>query len=261
MKKSIILRGSISYDRHPHNFLENIINSIRSWFDGEIIISTWKGQEDKISPSLEVDKIIFTEDPGPGPIQHWKRQVVSALEGFNNSTGDLIMISRPDIVFKKDVFQYMDLYTKSNDTFKIFDHKIVIPNMMTLRPDGDEKPKYFRVTDWMHIGYRSDIFKWINVLEQIEKFDYSKHDTESVGICTEVSWFLAALNNKFGDIINIHNCDNIKKYAWYAIMNNFVVLDTRTTIGAYNMNWDFQPEYLSCYFNEELYEKIYYEMF
>ena len=257
MKKSIVLRGSISYDKHPHNFLENIVKSIRSWFDDEIIISTWKGEENKISSSLEVDKVIFTEDPGPGPIQNWKRQVVSALEGFKNSTGDLVMISRPDIIFKKDVFQYVDLYPKSNDTFKIFDHKLVVSNMMTLRPDGDVDPKYFRVSDWMHVGYRNDIFKMINVLEQTEKYDYSKHDSKSIGDCTEVSWFLSALKNNLGDIIDIYNCDNIKEYAWDAIMNNFVVLDMRTTMGAYNMNWDFQPEYCPCYFNEVLYQDLY----
>ena len=261
MKKSIILRGSISYDKHPHNFLDIMIKSIRTWFDGELIISTWRGQEDKIPSSIEVDKIIFTEDPGPGPIQHWKRQVVSALKGFEHSTGDLVMISRADIVFKKDIFQYMDLYPKSNDTFKIFDRKLVVSNMMTLRPDGDEKPKYFRMTDQVHVGYRNDIFKYINVLNQIEKFDYSKHDTESVGICTEVSWFLSALKNNLGDMIDIHNCDNIKQYAWDAIMNNFIVLDMRTTMGAYCMNWNFQPEYLPCYFNEELYKKIYNDMY
>ena len=261
MKKSIILRGSISYDRHPHNFLENIVKSIRDWFDGELIISTWNGQENNISPFLDVDKIIFNEDPGPGPIQHWKRQVVSAIEGFKVSTGDAIMISRPDIIFKKDVFQYLNLYPKSKEVFKIFDHKLVIPNMMTLRPDGGEKPEYFRVSDWAHIGYREDILKWIDILEHIENFDHSKHNTDSVGICTEVCWFLSALKNRFGDEINIHDCNSIKHNALEAIMNNFIVLDSRSTMGAYNMNWDFQPEYLPCYFDENFYKKLYEQMF
>ena len=103
MKKSIILRGSLSYDKHPHNFLNDIVESIRSWFDGELIISTWTGQEHNISSSLNIDKLVLTDDPGSGPIQHWRRQVISAIEGFNASTGDLVMISRPDIIFKKDV--------------------------------------------------------------------------------------------------------------------------------------------------------------
>ena len=115
MKKSIILRGSLSYDNHPQSFLSNIVNTIRTWFDGEIIISTWEGQEHNISTSLGIDKIVLTKDPGPGPIQHWKRQVVSAIEGFNASTGDLVLISRPDMLFEKDIFQFIDteeLYNK-----------------------------------------------------------------------------------------------------------------------------------------------------
>ncbi len=33
MKKSIVIRGAISYDNHPESFLDDVLASIRSWFD------------------------------------------------------------------------------------------------------------------------------------------------------------------------------------------------------------------------------------
>ena len=58
MKKSIVIRGSISYDRHPKNFLDYIISTIRSWFDGEIIISTWNNQERHITEYIHENDLV-----------------------------------------------------------------------------------------------------------------------------------------------------------------------------------------------------------
>lgn len=254
MKKSVIIRGSVLYDKHPQNFINEVVESIRSWFSEEIVLSTWEGQEKYISDSLPVDKVVLTPDPGPGPIQHWNRQVLSYQKGLQFSEGDLVMVTRSDMIHKKDPFQYLDMYPNSTDDLKVFSNKLIVSNMMTIRPDSDEYPNCFRICDWFQVGYRNDIFKWSNVIENIMTFDESKITRMN---CTETLWFLSVLKNKFGDDIDIYDSTSINKFAWEAIVNNFIVLDTKTTLQAVNKNWEFQPEYCPCYLNEETYKELY----
>jgi hypothetical protein len=254
MKQSIVIRGSISYERHPENYLNSVIGSIRSWFDGQIILSTWKEQEKYLDKFLEIDEVIFTEDPGSGPIQQWKRQVVSYQKGLEKATGDLVMVTRSDIAYHKNLFKYVDTFPNSTTDLKVFDKKLVISNMMTIRPDYDEIPNCFRVCDWIQIGYKNDIYKWSDVLEHVDSLDLSKITNMN---CTESLWFLSVLKNKFGKLIDIYDSSNINNSAWEAIVNNFIVMDTRTSLNAENLNWKFLPEYGSCYFSESLYEQLY----
>lgn len=260
MKKSVVIRGSISYNDHPENFLDLVLDSIRSWFDGEIVLSTWKGQEKFITKHAEnvIDKFVYSEDPGEVDnfkLKHFKRQVLSYVNGFNESTGDLVMVTRPDIIFKKDLFQYIDTYPFSTDQLKVFEKKLVVSNMMTIRPDSDEFPNCFRVCDWYQVGHRQDIQQWANILDTALSLDTSRMTDMN---CTETMWFLSVLKNKFGDIVDIYEPSfDLKQFAWEAIVNNFIVMDTRTSLNAENMNWTFQPEYCSCYFNEVLYRDLY----
>jgi hypothetical protein len=254
MKKSVVVRGSLSYERHPQNFINEIVESIREWFPDELIISTWEGQEKYLDNNLPIDKIVLTKDPGPGPVQQWKRQAISYQQGIEASSGDLIMVTRSDIVHKKDLFQYLNLYPNYTDDLKVFSKKLIVANMMTIRPDSDEYPNCFRVSDWVQVGNREDIFIWSNILQSILELDETKLTSMN---CTETLWFLSVLKNKFGDLIDIYDSSNINYLAWEAIVNNFIVLDTRTTMESWNRNWDFQPEYCPCYLNEEIYKKLY----
>lgn len=254
MKKSLIIRGSILYDKHPENYLESVVKSIRSWFDGEIILSTWEGQEQYLNASLEIDEVVFSTDPGPGPIQHWKRQVISYQNGLEKSSGDVIMVTRSDIIHNKNIFDNLDTFPNSTDDLKVFDKKLVVSNMMTIRPDSDEFPNCFRICDWIQVGYRNDIYKWSDVLGYVDSLNLSKVTDMN---CTETLWFLSVLKNKFGDLINIYDSSNINQYAWEAIVNNFIVIDTKSTMQAVNKNWEFQPEYCPCYVTENLYQELY----
>ena len=48
MKQTIIFRGSVVFDKHPDNFLKGSIEVLRNWFDGEVIVSTWKNQKEHV---------------------------------------------------------------------------------------------------------------------------------------------------------------------------------------------------------------------
>lgn len=260
MKKSIVIRGSIIYDRRQDNSLDFILTTIRSWFDGEIVLSTWKGQEKFVSKKSYdlIDRFVYSEDPGEinnHKLKHFKRQVLSYYNGFYESTGDLVLVTRPDLLFKSDLFHNIDLYQSSTEELKVFDKKLLISNMMTIRPDSDEIPNCFRVCDWFQLGYRNDIEKWANILDIAMNLNVDKMTDAN---CTESIWFLSVLNKKFGDVIDIYNpSDDIKQFAWQSTLNNFIVMDTRTSLNVENINWQFLPEHGSCYFSELLYKQLY----
>lgn len=260
MKRSIVIRGSVSHQNRPSNHLDHIINSIRFWFDGEIVLSTWMDQKQFVSKNCQdkIDKIVYTDDPGEinnENLKHFKRQILSSLNGFNQSTGDIVLLTRADVLFNRDIFQHVDDYQFSTNTLKVFDKKLLVSNMMTIRPDSDEIPNCFRVCDWFQLGYRQDIEKWVNIMDMAMNLDPSKMSREN---CTESIWFLSVLKKKFGDMIDIYNPSfELKQFAWEAIANNFIVMNTRTSLNVENMNWQFLPEQGSCYFSEDLYKQLY----
>ena len=113
MKKTIIIQGPTSFNTTEWD-LQKIINTIRLWFDDELIISTWEKE------SIEfygVDKFVKSEDPGPGPFngllpikQHCNlfRQLVGFRKALEVSSGDVIFKVRPDCVCYGDIFRFLD---------------------------------------------------------------------------------------------------------------------------------------------------------
>lgn len=260
--KSIVIRGSICFDSHNQNYLQEVINSIRSWFKDEIIISTWKNQEEHLYSICGYDKIILSEDPGPGPIQHIKRQITSYKNGIAVCEGDEIMVIRSDIKINTDPFNFLFKFNKKpNDNLNIFKKKIIIFNMMSIIPESFECPNTFRLCDWLHVGDKEDIKLFGEVLSDLNQLDlqilnvsYSLSNT-----CTEKLWLMLVLKNKIKDT-DIFDTKSIDKYCWDFIINNFIILNTKSTLNAMNLNWQFQPENLNCYITQQLYEQKYSQM-
>jgi len=69
MKKTVIIQGKV------HEWTQKNINAFKDFGGYRIVFSTWKGEEN-VPKGCEV---VFLEDPGPGPIQNFSRQ----LRGFN----------------------------------------------------------------------------------------------------------------------------------------------------------------------------------
>ena len=70
---------------------QRAIDAVRSWHDGDIIVSTWKC-ESAFELGGNVTRIL-TDDPGPGPIQNINRQIVGLREATRKIDDD-------DLVFK-----------------------------------------------------------------------------------------------------------------------------------------------------------------
>ena len=255
--KSVIIRGSIKNSKRPVNYLKESLQSLRSWFTGEVILSTWENQEsflDEESKKL-INKVVFCPDPGPGPVQHFNRQVTSYMNGVTSASSEDVMVMRSDIVVKQDPFYLTELYTKTTNSnkLKLFNNKIVVSNMMTINPESSETPRYFRICDWIHLGKRSDLISFGNIFNQMKDIDPKKINQSN---CTETLWVLCWLKNNFGDIVDIYNSENINHLYYEILVNNFAVVDLRSTMKAENNNWSFQPEYHPAYMSEKQYSHI-----
>ena len=228
--QSVIFRGSLKFEKRPENYLQKSIDLIRTWFSGEIIISTWKSQKEFIKNITNYDKVIFNEDPGPGPIQHIYRQFISHINGVNASSGTDILVTRTDMSFGEDIFKKLYKFNHANDNLKFLNKKILAGNMMTICPDSNEDVKHFRINDWFRCGDRNEVYKIGDVMDILLNNDFNHID------CTEQVWMLACIKKYIDNKLSFKNFDIFKKYAWDFILNNFDVYNTKSSLNGINFN-------------------------
>jgi hypothetical protein len=251
MNNTIVIRGKI------FEHTQKTVNSIRTWFDGELILSTWEEQDTQITG---IDKLVTQRDPGPGPVQQAARQIYSYKAGLESASNDLIMVTRSDIVHNKNLFHFYNTLNQYDEKFKIFDSRLIVSNMMTINPEKShshiptEKDKYFRVCDWFQVGIKKDLFKWANVLDVFDRY-------KNLGLCTEQLWFCGLIQENHFPILESNDIMKYKFLFWDYLINNFQIINMKTTGDAVNLNWQFQPENLGCYLMENEYNEKYIKMF
>ena len=263
MKQSVILRGSLSFAKRPGFYAQNVVDSIRSWFKGEIIVSTWEDQVESARNLIGIDKVVVSKDPGDGPIQQMQRQVNSYWAGVNACSGDEIMVTRTDILHFRDLFEFIGIRPHvSPYDMRCFDDKIVIGNIMTIHPESNEANRTFRACDWFQVGKRSDIERWIGITQELAQIPLNELEEHwgRHNICTEKLWFILVLNKYSKHRIDWRNTTAMDDLAWPALLDNFVLLDQITTARSINVNWAFQPQRLHCYVTEHEFNKKYLEL-
>jgi len=249
MKKTVVFRGSVVFDKHPKNFLEESVKVLRAWFDDEVIVSTWEGQEKYLTKIDGIDKVVISKDPGPGPIQHLNRQVMSYENGVENANGDLVLVTRTDFMHFIDLFQFYGGQNKVDFRYKIFKSKLLIGNMMSINPLSYEVPNTYRLADWFQMGLKEDVANWGCISKQIK-------DKTFTSPCTEKIWLTSCLS-KNGLSCTPEDTSAIDKDFWHYVISNFVIKNTKSTLKSINMNWINQPENLPSYITEELYNAHY----
>jgi len=260
MKQSIVFRGSICSDRYKTNFLKHSVSELRKWFSGEIIISTWIGQEENAECIDGVDGIVYTEDPGPGLVAHNRRQHISFREGVRASSGGVVFVTRPDCLLTKDPFYLMDCNQVCDNRFRFVQTRMVAGNMMTFSPSHGSSPSekwegYFRLGDWFHMGMRQDILLWGDVLQFSETMNCTPDGIQIPNRSVEQLWLMSAINKYSIDKIDVQQYQFMDaNNAWAGILNNFRVVNTRSTAGVYNLNWNHQSEFHPLYMTEHEYE-------
>jgi hypothetical protein len=256
--RSVVIRGSIAFDKRPDVYIQQVVDSIRSWHTGELVLSTWSNQQHAIQGLYGIDKVVCSDDPGEGPIQQFLRQAQSYYYGVMHCAGSEILVTRTDIMHFRDLFELRNTYPrKTNANISAFTEKLLIGNMMTIKPGSEIDISTYRANDWFQVGIREDILKWASVFEDIKHLDINRiHELRNSGsICTENLWFKMLLKKYVNPNIDITEWpDHI---ALNALIDNFEVMNTITTARAINLNWTFQPQRLGCYLSEEEYRDAY----
>jgi len=258
--KSVVIRGSISSSKRPERYVQQCIDSIRSWHKGEIILSTWADQVSEAEKLVAIDNIVYTEDPGEGPVQQLLRQVKSFSAGVQNASGDEIMVTRTDMVHFTDLFELRNTFPKKSKlNLTAFTEKLLIGNMMTIRPGIDIDISAYRPGDWFHVGNRKDITRMGSIYEDIINLDFSEiyKQREQGEICAESLWFKLILKKYLDNNLSIYNWDMPEMWTMHSFVDNFEIMDTITTLKSLNLNWAFQTQRLGCYVSEEQYKESY----
>lgn len=235
-KQTVVYRGVVDW-----SFKDRIVE-LRNWFDGEVVVSTWKGLE-QYAMIPGVDKVSHVEDPGPGPIQNYDRQVASFFYGVTAAEGEVVCCVRTDCKLTKNIFLNFNPQPATGK-FRCLDYKIVVGNMMSIHPARmHPKDGFFLVGDWVHIGTNSDMRRF--------GLAYPLLDAEFLDECTERGWLLSIINQHA-----VTQVDASMYHRWSvsdaleAMLGNFTILNTRSTLGVENLKWAFQPEFLPLYITE-----------
>lgn len=261
MDRVVLLRGALSWRQRPQEYIQNVIDSIRTWHKGELIISTWKSEEARSRILIGVDSILYNHDPGPGPVQNFNRQLANFYYGLKNiSRKSEVLVLRTDTMCFRDLFSIRGRYPRRiSENLTVFNQKVLISNMMTIRPGSDEKINTLRIGDWVHCGVYDDIEKIANVFEDISYLDREIISSLEVKgeICTEKLWSLMILKKYFSRKISEYESVHIDNWSWDCILNNFEVIDQYSTAYCVNLNYSFQPQRLDCYLKEKEYVEKY----
>ena len=128
---------------------------------------------------------------------------------------------------------------------------------MTINPcEGcQEDPwpcRFFRPSDWFQLGLKTDLEKYANCYDVIEK-------NLAIGPQTERLWFGSILKKYANSDFDVANSEKYYNLSLIALLNNFRIVNTRITAGIENFNWTFQPEKRQGYITEEIFDGFYKE--
>lgn len=246
---SVVIQGPVDTTYTP-----KCVESVKRLLpEAEIIVSTWSGSD--IS-NLQVDKSVFSEDPGCGydgrdnrRALNVNRWVVSSVAGVRLASRSYVLKCRSDSELVNVKFlKYWDKYGKRDKFYSLAQHKILIPSPYTMKYLGDgQKNKIFtpfHVSDWYCFGLRSDIQEFVDIplITNIQEFArfFEKRDIFIPASCRwwMDDWFrkMAAeqyiglcyakkkyLNIDMKNFLEWENFD--ERFAEAFMLNNFIVLD------------------------------------
>ena len=235
--------NSIVYRGVPHeSFYSNLVE-VREWHSGEVILSTW---EDVDVDESMIDKVVRSRDPGENKdignhsLRFANRQVLAARQGILEASGEKILLTRSDIRHPKDLFSSVEV-SKGTSSYRVFSAPLVIGSIMSIDPDsgyGPKRDRYFRVCDWFQWGYKKDLDKFTDVIEELSTSQHS-------GCCLEQLWFLSCFN-KFNKLqFDISRIECHKDECWETILQNFKIINS---VGLNTSKWAYKledPEYIS----------------
>lgn len=218
MRLSVVIQGPVL------SYTKQSIASIRAYFpQAEIVLSTWKTED--IS-GLSPDKTVLLDDPGPGGMKNSiGRQIVGSLAGLKESSEQLAMRVRTDAIFlSAGCLDHWGKWPKRVDRFKIFQERLIVPNIGTCDPDVHVS---MQVTEWAILGLREDL---------IYLYDIPTSPADSTQKSLEQYIYVSAIQKKMPEIdipSLTFNSDELRKQTREFMANNVVILDTRRQYSMY----------------------------
>ena len=242
--------NSIVYRGVPHESFYSNLAEVRQWHSGEVILSTW---EDVDVDESMLDKVVRSKDPGENEdignpsLRFADRQILAARQGILEASGEKILLTRSDIRHPKDLFSSIKV-SEGISPYRVFSAPLVVGSIMSIDPDsgfGPERDRYFRMCDWFQWGYKKDLDKFTDVIEELNK---NKHS----GCCLEQLWFLSCFN-KFNKLqFEISKIESHKDECWKTIMQNFKIINS---VGFNTGKWNHKQEG-GAYISEDKYKKL-----
>ena len=243
MKISIVFQGPVIFFRGQNLTKNAIVSALKYFKDAEIILSTWEGQELHEIKNLNV-KIILNKDPGseirkdnPKTFHNANRIILSSLEGIKIASNNIIIKCRSDIIFKNNqCLNFIKLYKKFDENYKIFDSKVVVSNQTTINTNYGPKLLY-HVCDWFFIGHKSDLLKIFEIEfikdEDIRYYSIStkpenKIDKDNISRFMAEDYITHKFILKYKNIRHDFYCDydSKEKEKYERILaSNFIVVD------------------------------------
>ena len=249
MNKTIIVQGRVT------EWVQENIHNLRNLTDARIIFSTWKDQPIKELARDGVE-ILLLDDPGPGPVQNFNRQIFGLQKAMDICEDGLILKTRSDMVHNIDPFSLWQKDKIQDSKFKLFEHKVFISNIMSIdsyKIIPGEGYRFFSPSDWILLGEKRDIGAWVDVNGTSKLISNLLTDYH---YCCEQLWCLSNII-KLPSIFKMIDVENLKKsetnqhISACFIENNFKVLNTISTFKATCGRYSHQPEDLSFYIQEK----------
>ena len=216
---SVVIRGIVNRNT------SDVVNAIRKWHDGEIILSTWDNYAD-CCKDFSIDKLITSKDPGRVHPHNIRRQILLANKGVAEAKGKKILLTRTDVLHKKNCFE------------NISQGKITIIDFYCMNPDynysgknlgyvGQFKPVhklFFKVSDFIQWGYAKEIMDWSSgfVKDFLWRHSEKKHSRRPAS-SIEQMWCVAYLNKRGYDI-KFPELSTSGHLRWSALKDNFLLM-------------------------------------
>jgi hypothetical protein len=238
-KRTVIIQGEL------HDRINLVVGGIRAWFAGELILSTWDRGTRPTIPG--VDRVLLLEDPGPGPVQNIKRQIVGLKSALEMIDSEVVFKTRSDMIHRKDVFDFFRHQKGYESEFSIFSDRVVISSVMTMNHDSPPEYRPLSPSDWFYVGIRKDLERYCDVLKEVDTYGH-------LNMCCEQLWFLSAIKKYLNlgiDVTKIKDLNSIVK--WKLLLNNFVVLNTNRVADAVCLRYRHNCDDNVIYVNEEVF--------
>lgn len=245
---SVVIQGKVfgkPGEGRSEQLTMQCISSVRNHLpECQIILSTWEGTD---VSHLEVDQVIFSEDPGaveftdvyPGYLNNNNRQILSTYSGLKAASRKYAIKMRGDcLLTSTDFVKYLKAYPRSY-RFKFFRQRVVIPTLYSRNPR--RIAMLFHPSDIFQVGLLADLLDLWDIPLQPEPETtrgipatkrilnhslYGSHYRMKMG-AEQYIWYACAkkfgldLELKFFSQLPIRKIRNSE----FSVINNFVIVD------------------------------------